>query len=52
MCDGWICEQHPDQGSPHDDCAGPGLPCPECQLAGKPRLPAGWRSIASIKDSE
>ena len=22
--EGWICEQHLDQGWPHDDCAGPG----------------------------
>ena len=25
--EGWICEQHPDQPWPHDDCAGPGAPC-------------------------
>lgn len=24
---GWICEAHPDRGWPHDDCAGPGMPC-------------------------
>jgi hypothetical protein len=28
--EGWICEAHPDQGWPHDDCAGPGEPCPRC----------------------
>jgi hypothetical protein len=45
--DGWICEQHPEQGWPHDDCAGPGRPCTLCQPSeGKPRLPGGWRSIA------
>ena len=32
-CDhGWICEAHPDRPWPHDDCAGPGMPCdvPTC----------------------
>ena len=32
-CDeGWICEAHPDRPWPHDDCAGPGIPCdvPTC----------------------
>jgi hypothetical protein len=32
-CDnGWICKEHPDQPWPHDDCAGPGIPCdvPTC----------------------
>src|SRR5438445_13715732 len=24
---GWICEAHPDRPWPHDDCAGPGVPC-------------------------
>jgi Phage integrase family len=30
--DGWICEEHPDKPWPHDDCAGPGVQCPnpEC----------------------
>src|SRR5687767_12042224 len=29
---GWICEAHPDQPWPHDDCAGPGEQChnPAC----------------------
>lgn len=29
---GWICETHPDQPWPHDDCAGPGIRCdnPTC----------------------
>lgn len=26
--DGWVCEQHPDLPAFHDDCAGPGMPCP------------------------
>jgi hypothetical protein len=25
--EGWICEEHPDQPWPHDDCAGPGTRC-------------------------
>jgi hypothetical protein len=30
---GWRCEQHGEQGWPHDDCAGPGVPCsnPVCE---------------------
>ena len=30
--DGWICEEHPIELWPHDDCAGPGMQCPnpEC----------------------
>ena len=29
-CDyGWICEEHPDQPFPHDNCAGPAMPCDE-----------------------
>jgi hypothetical protein len=32
--EGWICEQHPDRGWPHEDCAGPGMPCedPACAI--------------------
>jgi hypothetical protein len=25
---GWVCEAHPEHPWPHDDCAGPGEPCP------------------------
>lgn len=25
--EGWRCEEHPDLPFPHDDCAGPGMPC-------------------------
>jgi hypothetical protein len=47
---GWLCEQHPDRGWPHDDCAGPGMPCLICQPRDdRPRLPDGWRSIASTE---
>jgi hypothetical protein len=46
--EGWICEQHPDRAWPHEDCAGPAMPCPRCQAADeRPRLPKDWRSIAS-----
>lgn len=24
---GWCCEAHPSEPFPHDDCAGPGMPC-------------------------
>lgn len=29
VCKGelWICEEHPELPWPHDDCAGPGMPC-------------------------
>ena len=38
---GWICEQHPDQPWPHDDCAGRGKQCrnPHCPFWQGP-LPA------------
>lgn len=26
LAEEWVCEQHPDQEFPHDDCAGPGIP--------------------------
>jgi hypothetical protein len=42
--DGWICEQHPEQGWPHDDCGGPGMPCPRCNADDRPRMPEGWQS--------
>ncbi len=48
--DGWICEEHPEQGWPHDDCAGPGMPCPICNNApGRPRLPEDWQSYVSAE---
>jgi hypothetical protein len=44
--DGWICEQHPEKGWPHDDCPGPRAPCLVCQWPDG--LPANrWRSIVS-----
>jgi hypothetical protein len=39
--EGWICEQHPDQGWPHDDCAGPGKRCFWCNTDDPPRMPQG-----------
>jgi hypothetical protein len=41
--DGWICEAHPDQPWPHDDCAGPGMPGPQCDADEPPRLPEAWK---------
>ena len=37
--EGWICERHPEQPWPHDDCTGPGEPCsnPDCPW---------WRGLA------
>jgi hypothetical protein len=32
--DGWICEEHPDNPWPHDDCAGPGMQCPNPECRG------------------
>jgi hypothetical protein len=52
--DGWICEEHPDRGWPHDDCAGPGVPCPICNVQSPPRPPSDWVTIAQVEreDSE
>jgi hypothetical protein len=52
---GWICEQHREQGWSHDGCGSPGMPCPRCRphttgsatLDEQPKLPRDWRSIAS-----
>src|SRR6266853_3363159 len=42
----WICEEHSDLPWPHDDCAGPGEPCPICNTTEPPDLPEGFRTIA------
>jgi hypothetical protein len=42
-----VCEAHPWKPFPHDACAGPGDPCPECQTGAIPKPPDGWNSIAS-----
>jgi hypothetical protein len=36
--DGWICEQHADRPWPHDDCAGPGMPCANVNCQRRARL--------------
>jgi len=47
---GWICEAHPDHPWPHDDCPGPGMPCPACQdPTARPALPEDWVSYASTR---
>ncbi len=41
--EGWICEQHPEQGWPRR-LRGPGMPCPRCNRDDPPRMPEGWQS--------
>lgn len=48
--DGWICEEHPEQGWPHGDCSGPCMPCHRCNPGDPPQLPSGWHSIARVKE--
>jgi hypothetical protein len=48
----WICEQHPDRPWPHDDCAGPGEPCPVCNTSEPPEMPEGFISLAKVNDDE
>ena len=60
LCQGerWVCEQHPErpwphlvqtlEQGPHEDCAGPGDPCPACNPDAE--LPPGWVSIARVDD--
>jgi len=50
--EGWICEAHPDQPWPHQDCAGPGEPCPVCNTTDPPRLPYEWVSLLAADDDE
>ena len=46
-------ETHSEKGWPHDDCAGPGMPCPRCYPDGtRPPLPPDWESFASVDDDE
>jgi hypothetical protein len=47
--EGWICEAHPDQGWPHDDCAGPGEPCPRCDTD---ESAATTRRLAVVRQSK
>jgi hypothetical protein len=44
----WICERHPDRSWPHDDCAGPGEPCPACNTDDPPQIPSGFQSIVTL----
>ena len=37
----WICEKHPDLPFEHDDCPGPGMPCPDCNDPDDPVFPPG-----------
>ena len=46
----WVCEQHPSREWPHEDCAGPGEPCPVCNTSEPPRKLRGFVSIVSIED--
>lgn len=47
LCRGarWVCEKHPhmewpsERGIPHDDCMGPGEPCPTCNTGHPPEMP-------------
>jgi len=41
LCHGkrWICEAHPDQPWPHDDCPGAGDPCYLCNTSEPPIFP-------------
>jgi hypothetical protein len=32
----FVCEEHPSQPFPHDDCPGPGILCPACQDPDEP----------------
>lgn len=32
--DGWVCEVHPDQAWPHEDCDGAGMLCSQPEHAG------------------
>jgi hypothetical protein len=33
-----ICQAHPHREWPHDDCTGPGEPCPRCNMGESPAL--------------
>lgn len=48
----WICEAHPDRPWPHDDCAGPGDPCPDCNRREPPAWSPGVASIVDVNGSD
>jgi hypothetical protein len=54
FADGWICETHPDQPWPHDDCIGPGTLCrnPECAVGRVVRAELDARRASWIRDDE
>jgi hypothetical protein len=48
----WVCENHPDrpwQWERACSCGGAGAPCPDCNAADPPRLPAGFKVDAGKK---
>jgi hypothetical protein len=47
---GWICEAHQDRPFEHDDCAGAGQPCPDCNDVNPPRRPAGFASTVRFRE--
>ena len=47
---GWLCEDHPDQPSPHEGCGAMGVPCPDCNADDPPRPPDGWELPVELSD--
>ena len=46
----FVCEKHPEKPWPHDDCAGPGIPCPACQDPDeRPELPGVGAASRQLK---
>lgn len=41
----WMCEKHSDRGWPHDECVGPGMPCPDCNASDPPRFGLGVLAV-------
>jgi hypothetical protein len=49
----FVCEEHPAEPWPHDDCPVPGVPCPACQDPHERReLPRNYQSLASTQSHE
>lgn len=55
---GSMCEQHPTRPWPHGvyvdeetGCAGPGVPCPDCNAIEPPWVLDGWESLAPVEDT-
>ena len=54
----WVCEKHShmewpsERGIPHDDCLGPGEPCPECNMGVVPEMPPGTRILVQHDKEE